>query len=118
MTTLTLPFPPSGLSGHNTGNRWAKSALIKKHRQWAHDATLAAKPSVPATGDIRVSVRFIPPDNRSDRANFPNRCKPYFDGIADALKVNDKRFVPAFTFAEPEKPGRVEVTLTPLDQIP
>ena len=110
---ITLPFPPSSLSGHNTGNRWQKAALIKKHRQWARDATLAAKPVIPAEGDLLVSVRFVPPNNRSDRANFPNRCKPIFDGIADALGVNDKRFVPAFTFAEPEKPGRVEVTITP-----
>lgn len=111
---IVLPFPPSSLSGHNTGNRWAKAALIKKHRQWAHDATKAAKVTVPPSGDISIVVRFIPPDNRSDRANFPNRCKPLFDGIADALGVNDKRFVPAFTFAEPEKPGRVEITITPL----
>jgi crossover junction endodeoxyribonuclease RusA len=36
--------------------------------------------------------------------------KPYFDGIADALGVNDRRFWPAFAFAEPMKPGRVEVS--------
>lgn len=29
--------------------------------------------------------------------------------IADALGVNDKRFLPAYEFYPPEKPGRVEV---------
>jgi len=58
-----------------------------------------------------VRVRFIPTNRRGDRVNFPNRCKPIFDGIADALKVNDSRFVPAFEFAEPCKPGRVEITI-------
>jgi crossover junction endodeoxyribonuclease RusA len=37
--------------------------------------------------------------------------KPVFDGIADALGVNDKRFVPAYTFAPAEKPGRIEITI-------
>jgi len=110
---IILPFPPAGLSGHNTGNRWAKAELNRKHRKWAHDATLAAKPVVPTEGDLLVRVLFVPPNNLGDRVNFPNRCKPYFDGIADALGVNDKRFVPSFSFAEPEKPGRVEVTITP-----
>ncbi len=62
-------------------------------------------------GDIPVRVRFVPPDRRSDRVNFANRMKPYFDGIADALGVNDVRFLPSYEFAEPEKPGRVEVVL-------
>jgi hypothetical protein len=35
-------------------------------------------------------MRFFPPDQRSDRTNFPNGMKPIFDGIADALKVNDR----------------------------
>ena len=30
---------------------------------------------------------------------------------ADALGVNDKRFVPHFYFCAPEKPGRVEVRI-------
>jgi crossover junction endodeoxyribonuclease RusA len=57
-------------------------------------------------------VRFVPANNRGDRINYPNRMKPYFDGIADALGVNDKRFVPFFIFAQPEAPGRVEVWLS------
>lgn len=43
--------------------------------------------------------------------NFPNRMKPYWDGIADALCVNDKRFLPEYRFSEPEAPGRVEVEI-------
>lgn len=108
---ITLPFPPSSLSGHAKGHWRAKSGPTAKHRQWARDATLADRPNVPAAGDIRVHVRFVPPDRRGDRTNYPNRMKPYFDGIADALKVNDARFLPSFEFAEPEKPGRVEVTI-------
>lgn len=106
---IELPFPSSALSGHQ-GGRWRiKRAIVAKHRQWAHDATLASPPDVRAEGDIMVLVTFVPPNNRGDRTNFPNRMKPYFDGIADALGVNDRRFVPRFYFCAAEKPGRVEV---------
>lgn len=110
---IELPWPPSSLSGHNTGHWRSKKGIVAKHREWAKNATLAAKEDVPATGDIRVLVTFYPPDRRSDRVNFPNRMKPYFDGIADALKVNDSRFIPSYQFAEPIKGGRIVVSIMP-----
>lgn len=111
MTAIVLPFPPSSLSGHAKGHWQTKAAATKRWRSWAHAAALAAKVSVPADGDIILKIRFIPPNRRSDRTNFPNRMKPIFDGIADALKVNDRRFVPQYEFCEPEAPGKVEITL-------
>lgn len=107
---IELPFPPSSLSGHAKGNgQWRKITDTKKHREWARNAALEAGLSVPETGDIRIHVRFVPANRRGDKVNFPNRMKPVFDGIADALRVNDSRFVPSYEFAEPEKPGRVEI---------
>lgn len=106
---IELPFPPASLSGHAKGHWRSKSNPTAKYRMAAKMATLYAQPHVPADGDIIVSVTFYPPDNRGDRVNFPIRCKPLFDGIADALGVNDKRFLPRFLFCQPEKPGRVEV---------
>lgn len=108
---IELPFPPASLSGHNTGHWRTKSPVVAKHREWAKRATLAAKVEVPPKGDIRVSITFYPPDRRGDRTNFANRAKPIFDGIADALKVNDNRFLPAYHFAEPCKPGKVIVCI-------
>lgn len=108
---IELPFPPASLSGHAKGHWRSKSDPTAKYRLWAKHATLAAKPDVPEEGDILVFVTFVPPDNRGDRVNFPNRCKPIFDGIADALGVNDKRFLPRYRFCKPEKPGRLEVRL-------
>jgi hypothetical protein len=61
--------------------------------------------------DIRVSVTFYPPDKRGDRTNYPNRMKPYWDGIADALCVNDRRFLPSFYYAEPTKEARVVIEI-------
>lgn len=106
---ILLPFPPSALSGHHN-EHWRKLQPVKaQHREWARKATADAKPVVPVIGDIAIKVLFVPPDRRGDRTNYPNRMKPYFDGIADALGVNDRRFLPSYEFAEPEKPGRVEV---------
>lgn len=112
MSSIELPFPPASLSGHNKGHWRAKSAIVAKHREWARLATLAAGISVSGIGgDIRIVTTFYPPDKRSDRTNLPNRLKPYFDGIADALNVNDRRFLPSYHFAEPVKNPRVVVSV-------
>lgn len=112
---IELPFPPAILSGHNTGHWRGKSAIVAKHREWAIKATLAIRSRVRIpladNSDIRVSVTFYPPDRRGDRTNYPNRMKPYWDGIADALCVNDRRFLPSYHFAEPCKPGKVVVLI-------
>lgn len=108
---IVLPFPPASLSGHAKGH-WRRKALVTRiWRDDAYHAALAAKLRhlVPVDGDIRLAVHFYPADNRGDRTNYPNRCKPIFDGIADALRVNDRRFVPEYHFHEASKPGRLEI---------
>lgn len=109
---IVLPFPPASLSGQASGSWQKKAPIVKSHRLAARVATKKARYNLPADGDIQVHVTFYPPDRRGDRCNFPNRMKPYFDGIADGLGVNDRRFVPNFHFCEPVKPGRVEVSLS------
>lgn len=107
---IVLPFPPASLSGHNTGNKFDKAPIVRRHREWACLAALGSRlPDLPAKGDIRLHIHFVPPDNLGDRCNYWNRCKPYIDGIAEALRTNDKRFLPSMSFAAPEKPGRVEI---------
>lgn len=62
---------------------------------------------------IPMTVTFIPPDRRHrDDDGMIGSFKHARDGIADALGVNDRRFRPTYVFAEPEKPGRVEVEVT------
>jgi hypothetical protein len=110
---VELPWPPSSLSGHNNGTPWAKAGVIKKHREWACKATKAVGGTFPVTGDICVSMTFHAPNNSSDRINYWGRCKPYFDGIADALGVNDKRFMPVgYHIGENVKGGKVVVVLS------
>jgi len=112
--TIVLPFPPAALSGHNKGSWWRTRPLVKQHRTWAWNATMAVKPhlpGLPSEGDIPILIRFVPPNRRGDRTNYPNRCKALIDGVADALNVNDKRFLPRFEYAEPQAPGRVEIVI-------
>lgn len=111
--TIELPWPSSSLAGHAKGHWRDKAGITAKHRTWARNATLAAGPcEFAGTSDIKVIVTFYPPDRRGDRVNYPNRMKPYFDGIADALNVNDSRFLPSYHFAEPVKGGKVVVVLS------
>lgn len=108
---IELPWPSSALAGHSDKHYRVMRPIIAKHREWAKNATLAARVSVPDDGDIRVVITFYPPDRRGDRVNYPGRIKPYFDGIADALKVNDRRFLPSYHFAEPVRDARVVVSI-------
>lgn len=89
--------------------------MVATYRAEAFHLTKAAKRAqgfdVPVEGDIAISFRFTPPDNRGDRVNFANRLKPQIDGIAEALGVNDKRFLPSYEYAAPSKASGVEVTL-------
>lgn len=110
---LTMGFPPAILSGHNggKGGRWEKARAVKEWRTKACEAAEKAGFKVSVAGDILVHISFTPANNLGDRVNFLNRCKPVYDGIADAMKVNDKRFLPSFDFNEPQKPGWIEVEI-------
>jgi crossover junction endodeoxyribonuclease RusA len=118
--TIVLPFPPATLSGHAKGHWRSKHGPTKQWRERAAKKAAAlclpdlgdAKPYEPG-GDIRLRITFVPPDRRGDRVNFPNRMKPIFDGIADALGVNDARFVPILDYRPPQKPGWVAIEVIP-----
>lgn len=112
---IELPFPPSSLSGHAKGGWRSKSSPTAKFRNIARIMALASgKITLPDYGDIGIHFRFEPPDNRSDRLNFANRVKPVADGIADALGINDKRFLPSYEYLPPVKGGRLTVVVEPL----
>ena len=121
---IVLSFPPAVLAGHARGKGdWKRFAATQKWRALVKDAAgaqplpeLCNAPAYTPEGDIALTVRFYPPNKRGDRVNFPNRCKPIFDGLADAWGVNDARFVPHFEFHAPEAPGRVEVEIHPVGE--
>lgn len=106
---IRVDFPPALLSGHNNGHPRRKAPVIKRWRRDAFMLTKAAKLRAVGDGDIHLRVTFVPADRRGDRTNFSNRMKPIYDGMADAMGVNDRRFVPQYVYAEPAKPGHVMI---------
>jgi len=109
---IELPWPPASLSGHAKGaSMYHHAAVTKRHRELAAKATQASGAKITWDGDVRAVVTFYPPDRRGDRVNYPNRMKPAWDGIADALGINDRRFLPVFQFAEPVEHPRIVVVI-------
>lgn len=117
---VTLPWPDKRLTPNaKRRTHWSVyRPAIKAARELAwgaatsvlpHDARHALHVSA---GKIALSVTFYPPDaRRRDDDGMIGAFKHYRDGIADALGLDDHRFRPEYHFAEPEKPGRVEVEI-------
>jgi crossover junction endodeoxyribonuclease RusA len=73
--------------------------------------TLESKVKVNTSGKIPIEITFYPPDKRHrDADNMVASIKAGLDGIADALKVNDRQFLPTFVFTDEVK-GMVSVRL-------
>lgn len=111
---LTLPWPPRELSP-NARLHWSKVAAAKrKYRAACWALTLEAGAHfVPKLPDskFRVHLLFIAPDRRSyDLDGLLSRAKSGLDGIADALKVNDKRFRPSIDISD-DVGGMVKVRI-------
>src|SRR3546814_8356767 len=104
---------PDRASHPNSRGHWSKRAKANKAmRKAAYYLTLGANVKAPENGDIRVVLTFYPPDRRQrDRDNLLSNCKAYLDGIADALGVNDSRFVPSIHMAD-ETGGYVVAEIT------
>lgn len=117
---ITLEWPDPKLSPNARGHWRVKAEASKKARKKAHDTVLklgyGGNEWENTIGCIEFRIAFYPPDNRHrDDDNLIAMMKPYRDGIADALGINDRRFK---TIAEimPAEKGkkRVEISLCAL----
>lgn len=106
-----LPWPPKELSP-NAALHWAKKSKKKKeYRTTCWALTLEAKLAATEGEKIKMDITFYPPDKRHrDADNMVAAIKSGLDGVADALKVNDRKFLPSFIFSEEVK-GMVKVEL-------
>jgi len=96
MIEIVLGWPPSDLSP-NARLHWAKLARAKKQYRGACYSVSKEQLKKFNTDNIPerlvLEMTFIPPDRRNyDRDNLVARMKSGIDGLADALKINDKRF--------------------------
>ncbi len=115
---LILPWPPKELSP-NARLHWSKVAAAKrKYRTACWAMTLEAETHfVPKKPDskLRVHLLFIAPDRRNyDLDGLLSRMKSGLDGVADALKVNDKRFRPSIDISD-DIGGMVKVQITEME---
>lgn len=116
MKDLILYWPAKELSP-NARVHWAQRAAVAKNaRAYAQLAAMQADwraGSVPA-GKLHLHVTFHPPTKRlPDDDNMLARFKPYRDGIADALGIDDKRFIShPMVSTEVRKGGQVVVRIT------
>jgi crossover junction endodeoxyribonuclease RusA len=116
--TIRLPWPPAALTPHAKGGLWGKIKATRDYRQAAYILARAAGVER-ATGApaVRIVVTYHPPSQRGDVANVHGRLKAAFDGLADALGLNDKTFRIAFpeVFGPSKKGGEVvcELEVTP-----
>jgi crossover junction endodeoxyribonuclease RusA len=101
MNTLVLPWPPKELSPNSTLH-WARKAKFKKeYRRTCWALTLEAGWINPPEGKIPLTITFYPPDKRHrDADNMVASIKAGLDGVADAMKVNDRQFLPTFVFTD------------------
>jgi crossover junction endodeoxyribonuclease RusA len=109
---LTLPWPPAACSP-NKRVHWSKKArATKRYRADCHLLAMQAGITAPA-GELLVVMEFVPPDaRRRDLDNLLAACKGLLDGIADALKVDDRCFVPQLRMStETIKGGQVRVRI-------
>lgn len=111
MKTVVFPWPPKELSP-NASIHWAKKAKFKKsYRETCWALALEAKLECEKLGKIPIEITFYPPDRRHrDADNMVASIKSGLDGLADALKINDKHFLPTFIFSEEVK-GMIKVQL-------
>lgn len=94
---VIVPFPAVELSPNWRGHYRPKAAATKSYRTACWALALESRLVVPdyagSDGPIYVQIDFFPPNRASrDDDNVPASFKAGRDGIADALKTDDKRF--------------------------
>lgn len=114
---IKIPYPSRALGPNGGHGHWSTKHTAKKaYKADGYHATLEAmgrnRPKFPESGEIPVRVRWQPKARRNiDMDNCIASLKSGFDGIAEALGVNDSRFRLTFEMGEPVKGGAVTITV-------
>lgn len=115
---IELPWPPAELNP-NRRLHWAqRSKASRAYRQACYLLTKQAGIQAPE-GRLLLALEFVPPDRRRrDDDNILAAFKSGRDGIADALGIDDSRFVAQHELrSEPVTGGAVFVRIEPFDRI-
>lgn len=118
MSEIILSWPDKRLSPNARGHWALKAKAASSYRREGYIAAKASGVVVDWGGLVCVSLYFYPPDRRvRDDDNLVSALKSARDGIADALSVNDSRFLtlPPNMMTEVVKGGKVAVVLRQAD---
>ena len=109
---VVLPWPPAALSPNARGHWSRRSKAAKAYRMQCFLFALQAGLVAPE-GRILLDLEFLPPTRRRrDDDNLTAAFKAGRDGLADALGIDDNRFVSLVRLSdEPHQGGAVRVTL-------
>lgn len=113
MSALILPWPSRDLHP-NARVHWARRAkATKAARQLAWAEALKAKWVAPDSARIYLQIYFYPPDKRQrDLDGLLSSIKATIDGIADAIGVDDRLFVPLLhAMEQPRHGGQVHIRI-------
>jgi hypothetical protein len=118
MKELILPWPDRALHPNSRTHYMARSKAAKAARKaaWAiarQAWTVADMANLP-DGRLHVWIDGYGTDRRRrDADGLLSSLKPWLDGIADALGVDDRRFVPhPWVKDEVRKGGEVRIRIT------
>lgn len=91
---LVLPFPdPALMPNRKNGHHWTKTNTVKKRA--IHEAYMLTKAHGHMVVESGLQITFYTPTNhRRDNDNLLAAMKPYLDGFAQALKIDDTNFNP------------------------
>ncbi len=116
MLEVELPWPPRVL-WPNKRSFWAsKARAVLQARTCACEETIlaawaqgqGAETIDLARAEIPVEITFHPPNRqRRDRDNQSASCKAYLDGLADAMGIDDAKFVPTPHQGDVRRGGQV-----------
>lgn len=115
---IILPWPVKELSPNSRCHWSAKAKAVKVARKYGHGVTLAAGLNANTfkgyDGKLHLWIDYYAKTrNYPDADNCLSASKAYLDGIADALGVNDRRFVHhPFVKDETFSGGKVVIRIT------
>ena len=116
MLIIDLPWPPSQLNPNKRLHWSRKSRAARLYRNTCYVLTKNALQlggyHSAGIGKMVFSIEFFPPDKRRrDDDNMLASFKSGRDGVADALGVDDNKFVTSFEVCSPVQDGAVIVTI-------
>lgn len=110
---IVLPWPPAELSPNKRLHWAARSKAARAYRQACYLLTKQAGIQAPE-GRVLLALEFVPPDRRRrDDDNCLAAFKAGRDGVADALGIDDSRFITQLALSrEPVAGGAVRVRIS------